>query len=230
MARVEEVEPQGVWAVHITLQIEGSAAFRHEAGQYVTLDLDRDGIKRGRHYSIACPPRTDNRIELCIERAAAAGGLPGPAPLALGDRLRLSGPHGTYRLRQPVDRDCLFVATGTGVSPLRAMLHQALGTTAERTMTLLFGTRAEDSLLFREEFAALAAREPRFRYRPTLSRPGAGWTGLTGYVQTHFDRILGGARDWDVYVCGRKVMVEAAVAELAARGFASGQVHFEQYG
>jgi NAD(P)H-flavin reductase len=129
-----------------------------------------------------------------------------------------------------VGRDCLFVATGTGVSPLRAMLHQALGSTGDREMSLLFGTRAEDGLLFREEFAALAAREPRFRYRPTLSRPGAGWTGLTGYVQVHLDRVLDGRRDLDVYVCGRKAMIEATVTALAARGFTSGQVHFERVG
>lgn len=230
VARVEDVEPLGAWVVHATLHVEGTAPFRHEAGQYVTLHAEDGGGRRGRHYSIASPPGADNRIELCIARAEAAGGRPGPAPLAPGDRPRLSGPHGAFRLRRPVDRDCLFVATGTGVSPLRAMIHQALGAAGERQLTLLFGTRTEDGLLFQEEFAALAAQEPRFRYLATLSRPGARWTGLTGYVQAHLDRVLDGRRDLDVYVCGRKAMIEATVAELAARGFASGQVHFEGYG
>jgi CDP-4-dehydro-6-deoxyglucose reductase len=143
--------------------------------------------------------------------------------------VEFSGPHGSFHLREPVDRDSLFVATGTGVSPLRPMLHHALAS-GEKQVTLLLGARTEEDLLFGEEFSALAAREPRFAYEPTLSRPRAEWSGRTGYVQTHLGSVLGMRRDVDVYVCGRREMIEAVMAGLIGRGISAEHIHRERFG
>ncbi len=233
VARVEAVESLGAWVICATLHVESTPRFRFEPGQYVSLHSIEDGAERVRHYSIASPPRPDSRIELCLTRPEDMPEIPGTSPLAPGDVLRLSGPHGTFRLRRPVDRDCLFVATGTGLSPLRPMLHQALDAgPAEGThplVSLLHGARARDDLLFRSEFEALATSRARFRYFPTLSRPRAEWTGLSGHVQAHLDRVLGGSTDVDVYVCGNRAMITAVVSELAVRGVHADRVHYERY-
>ena len=55
---------------------------------------------------------------------------------------------------------------------------------------MVYGTRYESELYYREEFEALAARKPNFHYLPTLSRADESWKGLRGYVQDHVARIV----------------------------------------
>jgi NAD(P)H-flavin reductase len=55
-----------------------------------------------------------------------------------------------------------------------------------------------------------AARDPRFRFESTLSRPDPDWHGRTGYVQTHLAELVGAEPGVDVYVCGLNAMVHDA--------------------
>ncbi len=228
-AIVERIEPMSEWVSQVTLRIEGERPFRFEPGQYVTIHLAAGGHRRSRHFSIASLPGDDNRIELCLADWTSDGDAEDGAMPRAGERLELSGPAGSFRLREPVDRDVLFIATGTGVSPLRPMIHRALAAGGAHRVTFLFGARTEDDILYRAEFEALAAREPRFRFLPTLSRPQPGWPGLSGYVQFHLDRVLAGRKDLDAYVCGLKPMLEAMRPLLTQRGFAREHVHCEKY-
>ena len=57
---------------------------------------------------------------------------------------------------------------------------------------------------------ALAARDPRFHFEPTLSRPDADWAGRVGYVQHHLPAMLAAAPESDAYVCGLNAMVREA--------------------
>ncbi len=59
-----------------------------------------------------------------------------------------------------------------------------------RDIWMVYGTRYESELYYREEFEALARRKPNFHYIPTLSRADEHWTGLRGYVQEHVARIV----------------------------------------
>ena len=55
---------------------------------------------------------------------------------------------------------------------------------------LVYGTRYESDIYYREEFEALAERKPNFHYLPTLSRAEESWGGLRGYVQDHVASII----------------------------------------
>ena len=77
-------------------------------------------------------------------------------------------------------------------------------------------------------------RFPQFRFWPTLSRPGEGWTGGTGHVQAHLAEALqtetGAARrDVDFYLCGLKQMVDDMRAILKGMGFDRKQILYEKY-
>jgi CDP-4-dehydro-6-deoxyglucose reductase len=137
-------------------------------------------------------------------------------------------PLGHFTPRQPF-RDSVFIATGTGVVPVRAMLQAEPVRSAGASVTLLFGARLEESILFRDEFEALAGAWSAFRFWPTLTRPGAGWTGRAGRVQQHLDEALGGRLDLDVYVCGLKAMVNDVRENLKSRGFSRPQIVYEKY-
>jgi ferredoxin-NADP reductase len=144
-----------------------------------------------------------------------------------GDTVEIKPPLGMFVLRQP-PRDSLFVATGTGIAPFRAMLLAHLNE-ASPAFTLLFGVRFESHLMYRHEFEDLARRFPQFRFWPTLSRPEPDWGGRTGHVQAHLSEAVGGRRNVDVYLCGLKAMVDDVRRHLKEMGFDRKQVFYEKY-
>jgi CDP-4-dehydro-6-deoxyglucose reductase len=145
-----------------------------------------------------------------------------------GDEIECKGPYGTFTLRQPVS-DSVFIATGTGIAPFRAILHEQLAANPDKHFTLIFGVRYEGNLLYRNEFEALARAHPNFRFWPTLSRPDDSWQGRAGHVQTHLDEAIGERRDLTVYACGLKAMVDDVRAILKGKGFDRKQIVYEKY-
>src|SRR5208283_2533457 len=104
-----------------------------------------------------------------------------------------------------------FLAGGTGVSS-PAMILDVLEEGYSEPILLVHGVRAEADLYGREEFEALAAKHPNFRYVPALSNEpdGSGWAGERGFVHDVARRLTGG--DFEgrtAYLCGPPPMIEA---------------------
>ena len=191
-------------------------------GQFVSLSADINGEIITRAYSLASSP-CGNRFELCLNLVEGGAFSPYLFNLNPGDSVEMRPPLGTFMLRQPV-RDSVFIATGTGIAPFRAMLPAAL---KEASITLIFGVRHESHLLYRTEFEAI--NHPRFRFWPTLTRPGDKWTGRAGRVQNHLTEAIAGRADLDFYLCGMKAMVDGVRAILKNTGFDRKQIRSEKY-
>ncbi len=184
-----------------------------------------------RAYSIASP-RAGNRFELCLNRVPhglVSSWLFGLKP---GDEVDMREPLGYFTLRHP-GRRAIFVATGTGIAPFRSMLLDHVPR-LQPHITLLFGVRHEEGLLYREELEKLAAAYPTFHFLPTLTRPPASWQGRIGRVQAHLDEALAirtpeEISNIDVYICGLKEMVDDVRRELKQRGFDRKQIIYEKY-
>jgi NAD(P)H-flavin reductase len=212
---------------HFVFFVEGVEQFPYEPGQFVSFTEHFDGKPITRAYSIASLPE-GNRFELCVNEVKDGRFSPYLFRLQPGERVPMKGPVGTFTLRDPLG-DALFVATGTGIAPMRGLLLRALQSGSKARLQLLFGVRYEHSLLYREELESLAAEYPNFEFIPTLSRPTEAWTGYTGRVQQHLDEVLGERRNLHVYVCGLKEMVNSVREELKARGFDRKQIIVEKY-
>lgn len=211
----------------LIFRVEDCERFDFRPGQYVSLTHSVQGVEITRPYSIASPPRGDNTLELCLNVVETSRFAKFLFQLPAGERVRLEGPSGDFGLRTP-PRDSLFIATGTGIAPVRSMLQHLVAVSAVDTW-LLFGVRFEKGILFREEFERLAAEHPNFRFIPTLSRPGEGWHGATGYVQEHLERTLNGRRNVDAYICGLKAMVDEVARTLEQLGFPHDSIRYEKY-
>jgi NAD(P)H-flavin reductase len=180
-----------------------------------------------RPYSIASAP-DGNQFALCLNLVEDGLFSPWLFSLKPGDEIETSAPLGYFVLRNP-ERDVIFVATGTGIAPVRSMLEAWLGQDDPRKLTLIFGVRHEHGLLYREEFEELAAKHSNFRFWPTLSRPTESWTGRTGHVQKHLAEAIGERRDLDIYICGLAAMVDDVRTQLKAMGFDRKQIIYEKY-
>ena len=150
--------------------------------------------------------------------------------LEIGARFMLAGPAGTFRRPGERPLSALLVATGTGVAPLRAMV-QAWAARGPRgvQVTLLFGSRNEEEILFREEFSELARGTPLFRFEPTLSQAGRHWSGRTGRVQEHIEELISALYPAEAYVCGQIEMVAESVLELGRAGLARAAIFSAGY-
>ena len=87
-----------------------------------------------------------------------------------GDEIACQGPFGDFILRPPM-RDTIFVSTGTGIAPIRSMLHWLLADETRhqgKELSLVFGNRTEKDIYYHDEFLDLAAAHVNFHYFPTL--------------------------------------------------------------
>lgn len=136
-------------------------------------------------------------------------------------------------------RDTIFIATGTGIAPIRSMLHWLFefysdgrgrpSSIDQHNLWLIFGNRTEKDIYYHEEFLRLAAEHVNFHYFPTLSRGSAEWTGLRGYVQDHVASVAQGRDDMHAYICGLEKMVRANRELLKSLGWDRKSILYEKY-
>ncbi len=154
-----------------------------------------------------------------------------------GSEITCQGPFGDFTLRPPM-RDTIFIATGTGIAPLRSMLHWLFGSDAGKDAQsrhqgkqfwLVFGNRTEKDIYYHDEFLHLAQEHANFHYLPTLSRGGSEWQGLRGYVQEHVPAIAQDRTDLHAYVCGLDKMIRANRDLLKGMGWDRKSILYEKY-
>ena len=212
---------------HFEFDVPGVPSLSYLAGQFLSFTEEIGGKRITRAYSVASAP-SGNRFELCLNRVKEGHLSPYLFRMNPGDTIEFGGPYGVFTPRTPLS-DSLLVATGTGVAPFRAMIQTLLPPETDHRFHLLWGVRNEESILYRTEFEALAARYPSFRFQPTLSRPDWKWTGSVGRVQAHLPDAMGDRRDIDVYICGLKAMVDDVRARLRMAGLERRRIIYEKY-
>ncbi len=216
---------------HFAWEVEEAHKFDFQAGQFVSMLATHDGREITRAYSIASAPRGDNTFDLCLNRVPDGFFSNFLCDLRAGDEVRFHGPHGYFTLKHPV-RDSLFIATGTGIAPIRGMLQWLLADPArhnDRQFTLVFGVRYQQDLYYDDEFRGLERDHPNFHYLPTLSRDNRGWAGARGYVQEHVERLAKARTDMDAYICGLRDMVTANRELLKKLGWDRKSILYERF-
>jgi ferredoxin-NADP reductase len=207
----------------------------YQPGQWVNLLLPTSTGEIRRAYSIASAPDGTPNFEVAVTEVTGGPGSGYLCGLQPGAKLRAIGPQGFFT-RDAGDRvPALFVATGTGVTPLRSMLLAAVRAGLPSPIWLLLGVRRTEDLLYRAELEALASSHANFRVFFTLSQGEPDWTGLRGYVQTHIAELFSNLTrlekgDPHLYVCGLERMI-AAVRHLVRKemGIPRERVHSERY-
>jgi ferredoxin-NADP reductase len=218
---------------HLELELAGSEPFHFLPGQFISV---REPKPEGKHitraYSLASAPRPDKTLELCLDRIDTGFMSNHLCDLAIGDEVHFHGPHGAFTLR-PEQLDSVFVATGTGIAPIRSMIEWLFADASRnesREFWLVYGTRHAEDIYYREEFESIAARFPNFHYEITLSRPLETWTGHSGYVQDRVREIAGTRKDMHAYVCGLNEMVSSVRKLLKEElGWERKHVIYERY-
>ena len=211
--RVQALNPLAADVVELTLQLPSAEPFRFQPGQYLEFLL-KDG--RRRSYSMACAQAQDHRVQLHVRHMP--GGLftdrifgAGDEPLKVRDILRIEGPLGSFFLRDD-DRPILFLASGTGFAPIKAMIEGMLMRGDRRPAVLYWGGRRPGDLYQADLARAWQDQRPEFRFVPVVSDalPEDAWTGRSGWVHQAVMADFPDLSGHQVYACGAPAMVEAA--------------------
>jgi CDP-4-dehydro-6-deoxyglucose reductase len=204
--------------IRLRLKLPEAQRLQFLAGQYLEFIL-ADGRKRA--FSIANAPHDDALMELHVRRVPG-GEFTDYVFDELQEKtiLRIQGPLGSFVLREASARPLLFIGGGTGFAPLKGLVEHAFHLGLERPMTLYWGVRAERDLYWPELPQRWAAEHTNFSYVPVLSEPDPDWSGRRGYVHEAVLEDHPDIADYDVYLSGPPVMVEAGRAAFEARGLA----------
>jgi ferredoxin-NADP reductase len=199
-----------------------------KAGQFIILNVPHQGKVVKRAYSIASAPHEPSAVELCVQHVESGIASTYFWKLKEGETVSISGPNGNFLLKEPMDYEPVFMATGTGVAPLRSMIKHLLHVNFAKNLWLLFGTRYEHALLYDSEFRSLSTARHNFRYIPTVSRPKE-WHGEVGHVQQTFQKHITDWSNKEIYLCGWLEVVKAICADLEALGVPKEKLHYEEW-
>jgi ferredoxin-NADP reductase len=218
-----------------TLRLDVPGWPDHRAGQHVDVRLTaEDGYAAQRSYSIASAPGSD-RVELTVVRIEDGEVSPYLATDAeVGDQLELRGPIGGWFVWDGTDgvTPILLVAGGSGVVPLMAMMRHHANIDASAAMQLVYSSRTEADVIYRDELAALSSGGRRAVTITLTRETSTAWAGRRGRVDKEMLSELGWPPEVgpQCYVCGPTPFVEAVADALVSLGHDPGRIRTERFG
>ena len=203
-------------------------------GQYVQmLAPEYEGNKEEvyRAYSISCDPKEEGCIELIIRL------LPNGIctsylfnHLKVGDQVRINGPYGEFHLSD-TEAPIIFVAGGSGMAPIKCMLHHMVNINCTRPAIYFFGVNTLKDIYFVDEMKAFESQLANYRFLPVVARPeeGSGWTGETGLVTEALGRQIDDMSQYEAYLCGSPGMLDATIKVLTERGMPLENIFYDKF-
>jgi ring-1,2-phenylacetyl-CoA epoxidase subunit PaaE len=222
-------------AVAITFEVppELGDAFAFRPGQWVTVRRFVDDVEQRRSYSICAPVGTPPRIGVReVPDGAVSTWL--VRDVRPGDRIDVQPPSGTFTPDIDVIAHHVLVVAGSGITPALSIASSVLANPESR-VTVLYGNRRTDTVMFADELADLKDREPsRVELVHVLSREPRQPELFSGRLDAEkLRRLLPGLVDvagvdhW--WLCGPYGMVVDAQQVLGELGVAPDRVHRELF-
>ena len=198
--------------IELHLRIPPNASFDYLSGQYI--NIIKGDYKRS--YSIANKNSASNLVLFIkkYEEGRFSTYLFNEAKI--NDLLRIEGPIGTFFYRKTNKNNIVFLATGTGIAPVKAILEQMDENNTDlidKNIYLFFGGRTEEDLFWRPDFKNI-----KVHFIPVLSRSGEEWKGAKGYIQDAMISENINISDSVFYACGSENMIKDSRALVLKNG------------
>lgn len=240
----ELVEKQPLTPHILRLRFSCPADFSFRAGQYVIVHVPVEGKPAARRlYSIASPPEQTSSLDLIVEIVSKGIGSDYLQKISQGDTATIQGPAGLFTYT-PSENGSVFLATGTGIAPIRSMLLSLAQQKQEGTnknIWLLWGLKQYEDTYHLEELRTLAEEHPWFHFCLCLSRqqgmeniPEQDRPYITlGHVQDayhqHKKALSNVSSSENFYICGGRHVVEALKIFVEDQGISQENIHFEKF-
>ncbi len=224
--------------VHFEFNLLDNQSLELTAGQFIRLLFEQDGQEVFRSYSVAnvLKSNTDiiNTIELAVSWVKGGLATVGLSAMKVGDVIKASAPYGRFCLTDDKFKRYFLVATGTGVTPYRAMTNELKSRIKndDAEVYVVMGARDESGLLYADEFRKNAKEMENYHYISCLSRAklnNATQLDFEGHVQTYLETVTFDSENDVAYLCGNPAMVDEAFGLLKEAGMPVSQIRREKY-
>jgi ring-1,2-phenylacetyl-CoA epoxidase subunit PaaE len=211
----------------------------YKAGQYLTVILDVNGKEERRSYSLCTSPFVDPYPGITVKRVS--GGL---VSNYLNDQIR---PGKTIEIMKPLGnfvseyhsknkRNFVMIAGGSGITPIMGITKSVLVNEPESKVTLLYCSRSEDQIIFKNELEKLEEKyDGRLMVIHNLSKPLDSWTGLKGRLDAEkikdvLDSTVELGKDTNrFYVCGPEGLMKTGIETLKQLGIPDERIMEESF-
>lgn len=204
-----------------------------QAGQYINIFVEIDGVRTARPYSISSAPNQIAYYDITVGRVA--DGFVSAYLLdqvKAGDSLESTGPAGHFYYN-PLNhgKDLVFLAGGTGITPFMSMIREVTDRVLDRRIHLLYGCRSKREAIFHEELLRRAAAHGNFTYDLVISDPAQDFNGLSGWLDADLiSRQIGDISGKTFYLCGPQEMYSFCIPELQKLGVPDRRIRQEVFG
>ena len=202
--------------------------FEYDPGQFFFITITIEGEKSKKHFTVSSSPTEKEFIEF-TKRMTDHEFSAALDKLKIGDRVQIDGPYGDFTFKGEYPMVGLMTG-GIGITPLRSMIKYCTDKRIKSQVTLLYGNRNEENIVFKEELDRMEKENGNLRIVHTLSRPGAEWKGRKGHIDIQMVREE--IPDFDehvFYVCGPPSLVTDCVSVLKALGIPEGKINREDF-
>lgn len=201
-----------------------------QAGQYINLYVNIDGVETARPYAISSCPTQREYYDLTVK--LVDGGFVTNYLLhqvVTGQQFTATSPMGTFYHNPLFHGDKLvFLAGGSGGAPARSMIESVLNRGLKIDFHLVYGNSYESDVIFADTFRELAQKHDNFHLTEVISRPTDGYTGLTGHLNAQLiSDAVGGVDDKTFYVCGPTPFNEYCQEQLKSLGVEDKRIRIE---
>lgn len=220
----------------VRLRLATNKTFEHHGGQFISL-VRGDGLARS--YSIASLPGRDDFIELHV-RVVPNGAMSGwiAHNARVGDRVGLRGPAGEcFHVPGSREQPMLLIGTGTGLAPLRAIVHDALREGHTGRIALVHGALDEGGFYLVDELTELARGHSNFEYircmlrgeLATMTATSPRTSTHVGPMDVHVRTAFSNLKGWRVFLCGHPELVVALRKWAFIAGAGSKDIHADAF-
>lgn len=216
----EVIDHAGAEAKTFILSAGTAAYFR--AGQYLSVSLNIGESVLTRPYSISSAPSLSKAGKYAITVRRTPGGFASDYILdnwKVGDAVTVSEPLGNFYYEDLRDEaDVIALAGGSGITPFLSMAHAIADGTEDFNLTILFGSRTKDSILFKKELDAIAKECSKVKVVYVLSdEKKRGYEN--GFINAELiSKYAPKDKAYSVFMCGPEAMYRFAEKELEKLG------------
>ncbi len=217
------------------LKLVDPARIDYIPGQYIQLltpVYEKSDQPVYRAYSISSDPAEKEYIELIIRRVP--NGICTTYCfdyLKPGDAVRFNGPYGDFCLSQS-DSPILFIAGGSGMAPIKCILHHMKNAGIRRKATYYFGANRVHELYLTDLMKSFESALADFSYVPVVASPKDNevWKGQTGLVTEAVRQLQRDAFNHEAYLCGSPGMIDACIQVLTSLGMSKVKIFYDKFG